>query len=109
VKFRPHEWVDILLNYSYAKSQFQTNFSLFSGDVQKGDRVPLVPLTRLNGTVNFHPLQGLEVGVTGLYVSRQVLLNDESNQSYYRIQDAFVLAAQASYTWKWFPVFSAGQ
>ncbi|HWU39373.1 MAG TPA: TonB-dependent receptor, partial [Candidatus Acidoferrum sp.] len=108
VKFHPHEWVDILLNYSYTKSQFQTNFTLFSGDVQKGDRVPLVPLTRVNGTVNFHPLQGLEVGVTGLYVSRQVLLNDEPNQSYYRIQDAFLLNAQAAYTWKWLRFFLQG-
>jgi iron complex outermembrane receptor protein len=108
VKIHPHEWVDILLNYSYANSQFQTSFSLFSGDVQKGDRVPLVPLTRMNGTVNFHPIGGLEIGVTGQYVSRQVLLNDESNQSYYRIQDAFLLSAQASYTWKWLRFFLQG-
>ena len=58
--------------------------------------------------MNFHPLQGLEVGVTGLYVSRQVLLNDEPNQSYYRIQDAFLLNAQASYTWKWLRFFLQG-
>ncbi len=108
VKLHPYDWVDILMNYSYANSQFETNFSLFSGDVQKGDRVPLVPLTRVNGTVNFRPLQGLEIGVTGLYVSRQVLLNDESNQSYYRLQDAFLLNAQASYTWKWFRFFLQG-
>jgi iron complex outermembrane recepter protein len=108
VKIRPHDWVDILLNYSYAKSQFQDSFTLFSGTVQKGDRVPLVPLTRVNGTVNFHPIQGLEIGVTGQYVSRQILLNDESNQSYYRLQDAFLLSAQASYTWKWFRFFLQG-
>jgi iron complex outermembrane receptor protein len=108
VKIHPNDWMDILLNYSYANSQFQTNFSLFSGDVQQGDRVPLVPLSRVNGTVNFRPLQGLEIGVTGLYVSRQVLLNDESNQSYYRLQDAFTLNAQASYTWKWLRFFIQG-
>ena len=108
VKLHPYDWVDILANYSYTHSQFETNFPLFSGEVQKGDRVPLVPLTRVNGTVNFRPLQGLEIGVTGLYVSRQVLLNDESNQSYYRLQDAFLLNAQASYTWKWFRFFLQG-
>ena len=108
VKIHPHEWVDILLNYTYTNSRFQTGFSLFSGTVQKGDTVPLVPLNRVNGTVNFHPLQGLEIGLTGQYVSRQVLLNDESNQSYYRIQDAFLLSAQASYTWKWLRVFLQG-
>jgi len=68
----------------------------------------LVPWTRLNGTLNFHPLQGLEFGVTGLYVSRQVLLNDEANQSYYRLQAAFTLNAQASYTWKWLRFFIQG-
>ncbi len=108
VKVHPYDWVDILVNYSYTHSQFGTNFALLSGAVQKGDRVPLVPLTRVNGTVNFHPVQGLEVGVTGLYVSRQVLLNDESNQSYYRLQDAFILNAQASYTWKWLRFFLQG-
>ncbi len=108
LKVHPHEWVDILLNYTYSNSQFRTSFTLFSGTVQTGDRLPLVPLNRVNGTVNFHPLQGLEIGVTGQYVSRQVLLNDESNQSYYRIQDAFVLSAQASYTWKWLRFFLQG-
>jgi iron complex outermembrane receptor protein len=108
VKIYPTDWMDILLNYSYTKSVFQTDFSLFSGDVQKGDRVPLVPLTRVNATVNFRPLQGLEIGVTGLYVSRQVLLNDEANQSYYRLQDAFTVNMQASYTWKWLRFFVQG-
>jgi iron complex outermembrane receptor protein len=108
VKIRPHDWVDVLVNYTFANSRFQTDFTLFSGTVQKGDRVPLVPLNRLNGTVNFHPLHGLEIGLTGQFVSRQVLLNDEPNQSYYRIQDAFLLGAQASYTWKRLRFFLLG-
>jgi iron complex outermembrane receptor protein len=108
LKIRPHEWVDILLNYTYTDARFQTSFTLFSGTVQKGDRIPLVPLNRVNGTVNFHPLQGLEIGLTGQYVSRQVLLNDEPNQSHYRIQDAFLLSVQASYTWKWLRFFLQG-
>jgi outer membrane receptor protein involved in Fe transport len=62
----------------------------------------------VNATVNFRPLQGLEIGVTGLYVSRQVLLNDEANQSYYRLQDAFTVNMQASYTWKWLRFFVQG-
>jgi outer membrane receptor protein involved in Fe transport len=58
--------------------------------------------------VIFHPLQGLEISLNGQYVSRQVLLNDEPNLSYYRIQDAFLLNAQASYTWKMFRFFLQG-
>ncbi len=108
VKIRPHEWVDILLNYTYTDARFRTSFDLISGRVEKGDKVPLVPMHRANGTVIFHPLQGLEISLNGQYVSRQVLLNDEPNLSYYRIQDAFLLNAQASYTWKMFRFFLQG-
>jgi len=108
VKIRPTDWVDLLVNYTYTKSQFQDTFTLFSGTVQKGDRVPLVPLSRVNGTVNVRPISGLEIGVTGQYVSQQVLLNDEPNQSTYRLQDAFLLSAQASYTWNRLRFFLQG-
>ncbi len=108
VKIHPHTWVDILLNYTYTDARFQTNFESTVGTVAKGDTVPLVPMHRANGTVNFHPLPGLEISLNGQYVSRQVLLNDEPNQSYYRIQDAFIVNAQASYTWKQFRLFIQG-
>ena len=105
LKIHPHEWVDVLLNYTYTDARFRTSFDLLSGTVEKGDKVPLVPMHRVNGTVSFHPVQGFEVSLDGQYIGRQVLLNDEPNQSYSRIQDAFLLNAQASYTWKMFRVF----
>lgn len=104
-KIRPHDQVDVLLNYTYTDARFRTGAALSTGTVEKGDRVPLVPMHRLNGTITFRPLSGLEASLNGQYVSRQVLLNDEANQVAFRIQDAFVLNARASYTWRritWF-------
>jgi iron complex outermembrane receptor protein len=108
LKIRPREWVDVLLNYTYTDARYRTSFELISGTAEKGDRLPLVPMHRVNGTASFHPLPGLDISLNGQYVSRQVLLNDESNQSYYRLQDAFLLNAQASYTWKMFRFFLQG-
>jgi outer membrane receptor protein involved in Fe transport len=45
-------------------------------------------------------MSGLEMSLTGQYVGRQVLLNDEPNAQTYRLQDAFTLGARASYTWR---------
>lgn len=107
-KLRPHEQVDILLNYTYTDAHFRAAAALSTGTVEKGDKVPLVPMHRLNGTVTYRPLVGLEVSLDGQYVGRQVLLNDEANQVAFRIQDAFVLNARASYTWKRFTWFLRG-
>jgi len=104
-RMRPHERVDILLNYTFMDARFRSEATLSSGTVERGDRVPLVPVHRANGTVTYRPVDGLEVSLNGQYVSRQVLLNDEANQASFRIQDAFVLNARGSYTWKqltWF-------
>lgn len=100
VRLRPHEAVDILLNYTYTDAGFTKSANLSTGSVEPGDRVPLVPMHRANGTITYRPLPGLELSLNGLYVSRQVLLNDEANQLAFRIQDSFVLNARASYTWK---------
>lgn len=107
-KLRPHEQVDILLNYTYTEARFRAAAALSTGTVEKGDKVPLVPIHRVNGTVTYRPLSGLEVSLDGQYVSRQVLLNDEANQVSFRIQDAFVLNARASYTWNRFTWFLRG-
>lgn len=104
-RMRPHERVDILLNYTFMDARFRSEATLSSGTVERGDRLPLVPMHRANGTITYRPLTGLEVSLNGQYVSRQVLLNDEANQASFRIQDAFVLNARGSYTWKqltWF-------
>lgn len=103
-KLRPHASLDLALNYSLTDAKFRTGVA----PVEKGDRVPLVPLHRLNGTLTYRPVQGLELAVDGQYVSRQVLLNDEANQWATRVQDAFVLNARASYQWKWFTWFIRG-
>lgn len=108
VKLRPHETVDILLNYTFTDARFTTQASLSTGLVEDGDRVPLVPRHRANGTVTYRPLPGLELSLNGQYVSSQVLLNDEPNQNSFRVQDYFVLNARASYTWKQFTWFIQG-
>jgi iron complex outermembrane receptor protein len=108
VKLRPHETVDILLNYTFTDARFTTQASLSTGLVQDGDRVPLVPRHRVNGTVTYRPLPGLELSMNGQYVSSQVLLNDEPNQNPFRIQDYLVLNARASYTWRHFTWFIQG-
>ncbi len=104
-KVRPHKRVDILLNYTFTDARFRTQATLSSGTVERGDRIPLVPMHRANGTITYRPLTGLEVSLNGQYVGRQVLLNDEANQVSFRVQDAFVLNLRGSYTWKqltWF-------
>jgi iron complex outermembrane receptor protein len=107
-KLRPHEQVDILLNYTYTDARFRSAAALSTGTVERGDRVPLVPPHQVNGTVTYRPLTGLELSLNGRYVSRQVLLNDEANQLAFRIQDTFILNARASYTWKQFTWFVHG-
>lgn len=108
LRVRPHAQVDLVASYTYTDARFSADASLASGAVGKGNRVPLVPEHRAYVTVTYRPLTGLEVGLNGQYVSRQVLLNDEPNQSPFRIQDAFVLGARAAYTWKQFTWFVQG-
>jgi iron complex outermembrane receptor protein len=100
LRLKPHAMVDLHLTYTYTDATFRTNATLSYGDVEKGDQVPLVPAHRATGTIKIRPLAGLELSLTGQYVGRQVLLNDESNAQAYRLQDAFILGARASYTWK---------
>jgi outer membrane receptor protein involved in Fe transport len=70
--------------------------------------VALVPLHRVFARVAVRPLDGLELSLDGQYVGRQVLLNNETNQTTFRIQDSFVLNAQASYTWKFLTLYIQG-
>jgi len=100
LRLRPHSQVELQLSYTYTEATFQTNTTLSSGAVAKGDTVPLVPAHRAVGSVSYRPLPGLELSLNGQYVGRQVLLNDEPNRQAYRVQDAFVLGARGSYTWK---------
>ncbi|MFB3818623.1 MAG: TonB-dependent receptor [Candidatus Methylomirabilales bacterium] len=97
-KLRPVPWMDLGLNYTYTDARFRSA----SNTIEKGDRVPLVPEHRANGTITVRPLAGLELGVNAQYVGRQVLLNDEANTATFRLQDYYVLNAGASYTWRQF-------
>lgn len=108
VKVHPHERVDVLLNYTLTDARFRSTAALSSGTIQPGDRVPLVPMHRANATLTVRPLAGMELSLNGQYVSRQIFLNDEANQTSFRIQDAFLLNAQAAYTWKQFTWFIQG-
>ena len=108
VAIRPLEQLDFLLTYTYVEAKFQTDAVLSTGMVEKGDRVPLVPTNRLSATVTYRPLPGLELSLDGQFVSSQILLNDEANQSSFRVQQYFVLNARASYTWKYLTLFIKG-
>ncbi len=108
VRLRPHARVDLQMNYSYTDARYRSETALFGTTIHRGDRVALVPLHRVSGRLTIRPLDGLELGVDGQYVGQQVLLNNETNQTPFRIQDSFVLNAQASYTWKSATLFVQG-
>jgi len=107
-KLRPHQRVDVQLNYSYTDARYRSQTVLFGTTINPGDRVALVPLHRVYGRLAFRPLDGLELSVDGQYVGQQVLLNNEASQTSFRIQDSFVMNAQASYTWKYLTLFVQG-
>jgi len=96
----------VQLSYSYTDARYRSQVILFGSTINPGDRVALVPLHRLFTRVAIRPLDGLELSVDGQYVGRQVLLGDETNQTSFRIQDSFVVNAQAAYTWKYLTLFA---
>jgi len=100
LRIRPHRMVELQATYTYTEAVFRTDATLSSGAVEAGDRLPLVPEHRATGSLTLRPLAGLELGISGQYVGRQVLLNDEPNQERYRLQDAFTLGARASFRWE---------
>jgi outer membrane receptor protein involved in Fe transport len=107
-KLRPHDRVDVQLNYSYTDARYRSQAVLFGGTITPGDRVALVPLHRAFARLAVRPLDGLELALDGQYVGQQVLVNNETDQTPFRIQDYFVLNAQASYTWKYYTLFVQG-
>ena len=92
----PHDQVDLVATYAYTDARFTAGVA----PVASGDRVPLVPRNRLTGMIAYRPVQGLEVALDATYVSQQLLLNDEANQTSFRVQDYYTVNARASYTWK---------
>lgn len=104
---RPVDSVDLVLTYAYTDARYSADASGVPGvpRILKGDRVPLVPFNRLTGTITYRPIQGLQLSLDGLYVTQQVLLNNETNQTAFRVQDYYVLNARAAYTWKFLTAF----
>lgn len=108
LRLKPHHLVEIQASYTYTDARFRSDATLTSGFVERGDRLPLVPEHRGSATLTLRPLAGLDLSLTGQYVGRQILLNDEPNALAYRIQDAVLLGARAAYTWKHFTWFVQG-
>jgi iron complex outermembrane recepter protein len=99
LKARYQKWLDAFVNYTAMKSTFETDVLLFSGQVRKGDELPLVPRHRVGVGINTYPFEGLTLSLFGNYVGKQFMLGDEPNQSK-RIADYFVLNSRVAYQWK---------
>ena len=99
LKARYQKWLDVFLNYTAMKATFETDVLLFSGQVRKGDELPLVPRHRVGVGVNTYPIEGLTVSLFGNYVGAQFMQSDEPNQAK-KIADYFVLNSRIGYQWK---------
>jgi iron complex outermembrane receptor protein len=99
LKARYQKWLDAFFNYTVMKSTFETDVLLFSGQVRKGDELPLVPRHRVSAGINTYPIEGLTLSLLGNYVGSQYMLSDEPNQAK-KITDYFVLNSRIAYQWK---------
>jgi len=99
LKARYQKWLDAFINYTAMKSTFETDVLLFSGQVHKGDELPLVPRHRVSVGVNTYPVEGLTLSLIGNYVGEQFMLSDEPNQAK-KVADYFVLNSRVAYQWK---------
>ena len=99
LKARYQKWLDVFVNYTAMKATFETDVLLFSGQVRKGDELPLVPRHRVGVGVNSYPIEGLIVSLFGNYVGSQFMQSDEPNQAK-KVADYFVLNSRIAYQWK---------
>ncbi|MGZ8497426.1 MAG: TonB-dependent receptor [Candidatus Binatia bacterium] len=99
LKARYQKWLDGFINYTAMKATFETDVLLFSGQVRKGDDLPLVPRHRVGVGINTYPMEGLTVSLFGNYVGAQFMQSDEPNQAK-KIADYFVLNSRIAYQWK---------
>jgi iron complex outermembrane recepter protein len=93
------QWLDAFINYTATKATFETDVLLFSGQVKKGDELPLVPRHRVSAGVNVHPVEGVTLSLFGNYASSQFLLGDEPNQGK-KLAGSFVLNSRIAYEQK---------
>ena len=105
VKGRLNKFLDGVLNYTFTEAHFRSNVilnpfflggSAFIINVPVGSTIPLVPKHRLSLTGNYHPIPGLTLSLTSLYVSPQFLQNDSANARN-RLPSYFLLNGRASY------------
>ncbi len=99
LKGRWNKMFDGFVNYSLTKATFETDVLLFSGQVKKGDELPLVPRHHVSAGVNWHPLERLTVSLLANYVGSQVLNNDEPNDAK-KLAGYFVLNSRLAYQWR---------
>ena len=99
LKGRYAKWFDATVNYTFTDATFQTDVLLFSGQVKKGDRLPMVPRHHTTVLVNLYPLDGLTLSLSGNFVGKQFLFNDEPNKGK-QLPDYFVLSSRVSYQWR---------
>jgi outer membrane receptor protein involved in Fe transport len=99
LKARYQKWLDAFINYTAMKATFETDVLLFSGQVKKGDELPLVPRHRVSVGVNTYPIEGLTVSLFGNYVGSQFMQSDEPNQAK-KVADYFVLNSRIAYQWR---------
>lgn len=99
LKGRYGKWLEAFLNYTVTKATFDTDVLLFSGQVKKGDELPLVPRHRVGMGVNVQPIDKLTLSLFGNYVGSQFLLNDEPNMGK-KLADYFVLGHHIAYEWE---------
>lgn len=97
LKARWNNYVDAVVNYSYTESEFRSSFNLSqTKTVQVGNQFPLVPRHRVGVILNTHPVEGLTISLTSLYVGSQVYLNDENNVQP-KLPQYFVMNARIAY------------
>jgi iron complex outermembrane receptor protein len=99
LKARYQKWLDVFLNYTAMKATFETDVLLFSGQVRKGDELPLVPRHRVGAGINTYPFEGATLSLFGAYVGEQFMVRDEPNQAK-KVADYFHLNSRIAYQWR---------
>lgn len=104
---------DGFITYTFTEATFATNFpqteqrSGLVRSVQDGNLIPLVPKHRLSAGINVHPVKGLTLSMSGLYVGRSFLDQDYFNFEP-KLDPYFVLNAKGTYEYRGLTFFVLG-
>ena len=93
--------------YSYTQATFQTGYVESGGSnpaqdangnltIRPGDRLPGVPANKLNFGADVTPIEGVSVGVDGVWQGGQYLFGDEANLTP-KLPPFFVMNLHGSY------------